>query len=75
MFNVFLIYFIFFIVTLAFSNILKKGNKPDEFTLVHFRETMPMTYSINGWTDMCRDCMAKTAISLLHDSSMYVELF
>lgn len=53
----------------AFSNILKKGNKPNEFTLVHFRETIPSTYNINGWTAMCRDCMAKTAIALLHDSS------
>lgn len=57
------------IIITAFSNILKKGNKPDEFTLVHFRETIPTTYNINGWIDMCRDSMAKTAIALLHDSS------
>lgn len=50
-----------------------KGNKPDEFTLVHFRETIPTTYSTNGWIDMCRDSMAKTAIALLHDSSKYVK--
>ncbi|VVC24577.1 Hypothetical protein CINCED_3A021796 [Cinara cedri] len=53
----------------SFSNILKKANKSDEFTLIHFRETIPSTYNINGWTAMCRDCMAKTAIALLHDSS------
>eukprot|EP00102_Acyrthosiphon_pisum_P008588 XP_003245431.2 PREDICTED: unconventional myosin-XVIIIa [Acyrthosiphon pisum] len=53
----------------SFSNILKNGNKPNEFTLVHFRETIPITYNINGWINMCRDGMAKTAIALLHDSS------
>ncbi|XP_050434820.1 unconventional myosin-XVIIIa-like isoform X2 [Adelges cooleyi] len=53
----------------SFSNILKKGNRSDEFILIHFREAIPSTYSINGWTDMCRDSMSKTAIGLLHDSS------
>lgn len=62
-----LIIYLFFLS--AFSNILKKGTRPEEFTLVHFRETIPTTYNIKGWTDMCRDCMAKTAIALLHDSS------
>jgi len=62
-----------FLTTTAFSNILKKDNKPNEFTLVHFRETIPITYNISGWINMCRDGMAKTAITLLHDSSRFVK--
>lgn len=64
---------VYFCKFTAFSNILKKSNKSDEFTLVHFRETLPVTYNINGWTEMCRDGMAKTALGLLHNSSKLVE--
>lgn len=64
--------YIFFIIV-AFSNILKNSNKSNEFTLVHFRETTPITYNINGWINMCRDGMAKTALALLHDSSKLVK--
>lgn len=64
---------VFFFSVTAFTNILKKGNKPNEFTLIHFRETIPITYNINGWINMCRDCMAKVAIALLHDSSKLVK--
>lgn len=58
-----------------FSHILKKGNKPDEFVLVHFRENFPITYNISGWINMCRDSMGKTALALLHDSSKFVKSF
>ncbi|XP_050544906.1 unconventional myosin-XVIIIa-like isoform X2 [Daktulosphaira vitifoliae] len=53
----------------SFSNILKKGNRSDEFTLVHFRETISSTYCTKGWTDMCRDYTSRIAIGLLHESS------
>lgn len=53
-----------------YSQLLKKGQAPDQFTLQHFQGTNPVTYSILNWLKSSRENpVMRQAAALLQESN------